>query len=254
MWACIAFSRMAKLLGNKTYIEYAKNNFDIVWERAYDNKLGGGLYWRIENETKNSCVNCPGAIAACLIGELTGDHSYYDKAKLLMDWEFEHMFEPNTGKVYDAFNVSGSINKWASTYNQGTFIGACTLLHEAFGDEKYLDYAAKAAEYAMTKLVNKNGIIDNGEASLSNRDLPGFKGILVRWLYRYAKYTDDLDILAFLQKNASYVYGMKNADGLVWTDWTHKTPDQSTIDRNENYCVFGMSTVVALMYNSLPWW
>ena len=29
-----------------------------------------------------------------------------------------------------------------------------------FGDEKYLDYAAKAAEYAMTKLVNKNGIID----------------------------------------------------------------------------------------------
>ena len=254
MWACIAFARMAKLLGNETYIEYAKTNFDIVWERAYDDTLDGGLYWRIENETKNSCVNCPGAIAACLIAELTEDRGYYEKAKLLMDWEFKYMFETGTGRVYDAYSVSGNINKWASTYNQGTFIGACTLLHQAFGDQKYLDYAAKAAEYAMTKLVNRNSIIDNGEASLSNRDLPGFKGILVRWLYRYAKYTDDLDILAFLQMNASYAYQMKNAEGLIWTDWAHTTPPQTQIDRNGNYVVFGMSTAVALMYNCQQWW
>lgn len=258
MWACIAFSRMAKLLDNETYIEYAKTNFDIVWERAYDTVLDGGLYWRIENTTKNSCVNCPGAIAACLIAELTGDRSYYDKAKLLMDWEFKYMFEPNTGRVYDSYSVDGKINKWASTYNQGTFIGACTLLDQAFGDEEggeiYLQYAAKAAEYAMTKLVNQNGIIDNGEASLTNRDLPGFKAILVRWLYRYAKYTEDLEVLTFLQNNASYVYRMKNDAGLIWTDWTKKTPAQRTIDGNENYVVFGMSTAVALMYNCMPWW
>lgn len=258
MWACIGFARMSKLLNKEVYLTYAKDNFDKVWERAYDEVLGGGLYWRIENTTKNSCVNCPGAIAACLIAEMTGDRSYYDKAKLLMDWEFDNMFEPKTGRVYDAFDINGNINKWASTYNQGTFIGACTLLDQAFGDEEggeiYLQYAAKAAEYAMTKLVNQAGIIDNGEASLSNRDLPGFKGILVRWLYRYAKYTENLDILAFLQKNADQVYQMKNADGIVWTDWTKRTPAPATINGNANYVVFGMSTAVSLVYNCQPWW
>ena len=253
MWACIAYTRMAKLCDNQKYLEYAKKNFDIVWERAYDEKLGGGLYWRIENTTKNSCVNCPGAIAACLIGEMTGDKSYYDKAALLMKWEFDYMFEPNTGRVYDAYNIEGKYNKWASTYNQGTFIGACTLLHQYYGDQKYLDYAAKAAEYAMTKLTNNQGIIDNGEAPTSNQDLPGFKGILVRWLYRYAKYTEDLEILAFLQHNADHVYQMRNTDGIIWTDWTKKSLEQRFFDQ-ANYSVFGMSTAVALMHNCQPWW
>jgi len=253
MWACIAYTRIAKLCDNAQYLEYAKTNFDIVWERAYDDVLGGGLYWRIENTTKNSCVNCPGAIAACLLGEMTGDKSYYDKAALLMKWEFDHMFEEDTGRVYDALNVEGKFNKWASTYNQGTFIGACTLLHEYTGEKKYLDYAAKAAEYAMTRLVNQEGIIDNGEASTSNQDLPGFKGILVRWLYRYARYTEDLEILAFLQKNATHVYRMRNDAGIIWTDWTKESLAQRYFDQG-GYSTFGMSTAVALMANCQPWW
>ncbi|MBQ7365583.1 MAG: glycoside hydrolase family 76 protein [Clostridia bacterium] len=253
MWACIAFTRIAKLCDKSDYLEIAKTNFDLVWERAYDDTLGGGLYWRIENTTKNSCVNCPGAIAACLIGEMTGDKTYYEKASLLMQWEFDNLFEEDTGRVYDAYSVSGNINKWASTYNQGTFIGACTLLHEYYGDAIYLEYAAKAADYAMTHLTNDDGIIDNKEASTSNNDLPGFKGILVRWLYRYAKYTDDLDILAFLQANATHTYQMRNDAGIIWTDWTKPTLAQRYLDQG-GYVTFGMSTAVALMYNCLPWW
>ncbi len=255
MWACIAYTRIALLVGNDDYVAIAKDNFDMVWERAYDEVLGGGLYWRIENNTKNSCVNCPGAIAACLLAEALGDDSYYDKAKLLMEWEFQYMFEEDTGRVYDAYSVEGNINKWASTYNQGTFIGACTYLHKKTGEEKYLIAAEKAAEYAMTRLVNENGVIDNGEASISNRDLPGFKGILVRWLYRYAKYTENRDILAFLQHNADVAYGNRNEIGLIWTDWKRKSPTEKQIDQSGgNYVTFGMSTAVALMYNSIQWW
>ena len=105
----------------------------------------------------------------------------------------------------------------------------------------------------MTRLVNKDGIIDNNEASTSNRDLPGFKGILVRWLYRYAKYTKDLDVLAFLQYNAEHTYQMRNEVGIIWTDWTKKTLEQRYLDQG-GYVVFGMSTAVALMHNCLPWW
>ena len=256
MWACIAFARIAKLTDNNTsklYAKYAKDNFDRVWARSYDTRLGGGLYWKKDNTTKNSCVNCPASIAACLIGDLYSDDTYYEKAKSLMDWEFKEMFEPENGKVYDAYPLGGEKSTWASTYNQGTFIGACTLLYKKYGDEKYIQYAGKAADYAMNRLTS-GGILDNGEGnpSESNRDLIGFKGILTRWLYRYAKEVNSIEILSFLQQNMDKAYSNRNAQGLCWTQWQKKTPDDVTND--PNYFLFGMSTCVALAYNCHQWW
>ena len=253
MWACIAFARISDLTGNKVYAKYAKTNFDAVWERAWDQKLGGGLYWKNDNTTKNSCINCPAAIAACLLGGLYDDENYFEIAKKIMSWEIKYMFESTTGRVYDAYPLVGDISKWASTYNQGTFIGACTLLYRHYKDEIYIKYADKAADFAMTELT-KNGILDNGEGepSAKNGDLPGFKGILTRWLYRYAKEVGSFKVLTFLQNNAAVAYQNRNKDGVIWTTWVEKTPDEAT--HNENYRTFGMSTAVALMFNCQQWW
>ncbi len=259
MWACIAFARIAILTDNSSYYDIAKSNFDKVYERALDSKLGGGLYWKTDNTTKNSCVNCPASIAACLLAKYTSDASeseaYWAKAKTLMNWEIKEMFERNSGKVYDAYPLTGKKSTWASTYNQGTFIGACTFLAEHYTEEAdtYLLYASRAASYAMRSLTT-NGILDNGEGDPKpdNRDLIGFKGILTRWLYRYAKATDNLEILSFLQQNAATAFQNRNAAGLIWTQWHLKTPDGAESDGN--HLTFGMSTAVALMYNALPWW
>jgi ABC-type multidrug transport system ATPase subunit len=55
----------------------------------------------------------------------------------------KHLFVPSTGQVYDSVvfdpstgNVT-SRNTWASTYNQGTMLGAAVLLYRHFGDEQY---------------------------------------------------------------------------------------------------------------------
>ena len=244
-WACIAYTRIHLLTGEEVYLTVAKNNFDAMYKRALSDDLGGGLFWRTDNQTKNSCINCPASIAACLIGKATGDDSYFEKAQGLMEWEFKNMFDAGSGAVWDAYNLSGDKNKWASTYNQGTFIGACTLLHEKYGTEKYLEYAAKAANYAMNNLELKNGVL-NGENS--GGDLIGFKGILTRWLYRFAKYTDDREILLWLQNNADTAYSNRNKDNFIWTTWAEKTPnDIGGMD------IFGFSTAIALMFNSVPW-
>ncbi len=248
MWICIAYSRITLLTGKTKYYTKAKSEFDQVWARAYDKKLDGGLYWTTDNTTKNSCVNCPAAIAACLIGEISKDESYFEKAKELIEWEVKYMYEVSTGKVYDSYNLTGNKNKWASTYNQGTFIGANYLLYKHYKDETYLTYADKAADYAMKKLTS-GGILDNGEAPTDNGDLPGFKAILTRWMYRYAKETNDIDILYFLQSNAKTAYSNRNSDGLIWTAWKDKTSDDVS-----SYNVFGMSTAVALMFNCHQWW
>ena len=54
MWLCIAYSRAYLLTGEADYLRYAKINFDSVWQRAYSEDLGGGLWWRTDNQTKNS--------------------------------------------------------------------------------------------------------------------------------------------------------------------------------------------------------
>lgn len=245
-WVCIGFTRLYNLTGNKDYLTIAKSNFDTMWKRAYSpDVMGGGLWWKDDQKTcKNSCIQCPASIAACLIGKATGDDTYYEKAKEVMEWEFEVLFEKSTGKVYDCKNTDGSFNYWASTYNQGTFVGACTLLHEKYGDDKYMEYAAKAVEYGMTKLDNKDGVL-NGEAS--GADLIGFKAILTRWFYRYAIYTSNLDVLQWLQKNADVAFSNRNGKNIIWTAWAEKTQDQT-------YDPWGASAAVALMFNCEQWW
>ena len=245
-WMCIGFTRLYNFTGNRNYLTIAKNNFDTMWKRAYSpDVFDGGLWWKDDQKTcKNSCIQCPASIAACLIGKATGDDSYYEKAKEVMEWEFKVLFEKSTGKVYDCINTDGSYNYWASTYNQGTFVGACTLLHEKYGDQKYMDYAAKAVEYGMTKLDNKDGVL-NGEAS--GADLIGFKAILTRWFYRYAIYTNDLDILQWLQKNADVAYSNRNSKDIIWTAWADPTGEQQ-------YDPWGASAAVALLFNCEQWW
>lgn len=247
-WAVIGFTRIYLLTGDDFFLNIAKSNFDKMYARAWDNKLGGGLYWRNDNKTKNACINCPAAIAACLLGEATKDESYYTKAIEVMDWVFKNLYMSNGG-VMDSYDLTGKKNDWVSTYNQGTFIGACNLLYQKTGEQEYLEKATAAANCAMKNLTT-SGIL-NGEASLDNRDLPGFKGILTRWLYRFAKDTNNKEILVFLQNNAACAYGNQNSEGLIWTAWKNKTPENMT--EEAGYCVFGMSTAVALMFNSLPW-
>lgn len=239
MWAVIAMTRAYRLTGEKKYLDTAVKNFDLTWERAYSDDLGGGLWWRIENNTKNACVNCPGAIAACLLGDALGEEEYFAKARSLMDWTVAELYEP-CGKVYDNYPISGEKSRWSSTYNQGTFIGANWLLYKHYNDEICLARAEAAADYTMNEMYH--GEVMNNEES--GGDLIGFKGILSRWLSRYAKDQNRPVYLDWLRKNAEAAYGNRNSEGLIWTQFANKTEEKY-------YDVFGTSAAVAVLVNVL---
>lgn len=242
MWLVIAYSRAYMLTGIEEFLDYAKENFHVAWDRAYDDALGGGLWWRTDKQCKNACICGPGSIAACLLGKITGKEKYFAGAASVMDWVFRTLFEPETGRVYDCINIDGSVNRWASTYNQGTFIGACTLLWEHTGDEKYLKYAAKAAEFAKYHMYH-GGVMNN---ETTGGDLIGFKGILTRWLRMFALKANRPEFIDWLRINAAAAWSNRNKDGLIWTAWGDKTNDDIS-----EYDVFGMSTAVALMFNCI---
>ena len=252
MWITIACARAYEATGNQTYLDQAKRHFDIVYERAWDTTLfGGGMFWNTENENKNSCINGPAAIAACLLGDALQDESYYDKAKQINAWQRSKLVETETGRVYDAYNCEGdaskeedyALNTWASTYNQGTWIGACTLLYLHTGEQQYFDDAKLAADYTVNTMYRKG--VMNTEGG-NNWDLWGFKGILTRWLGVFIRECGQNQYTDWLQLNAKVGWDNRNADGLTQTQWGTRTGETGA----DGLCnAWSCSAYVALMQN-----
>lgn len=270
MWMVIATARLylnTKDLSGKdadtvqSYLDVAKANFDMTYDRAWSDDLGGGLWWTTDKNEKNACVNGPGAIAACLLGEATEDSSYYTKAINIFEWEKETLFNADNGAVKDNINKNGEFNTWASTYNQGTFIGAAAMLYkhetDATKKEGYLATAKQAAGYAARMGDGNEGYLNREQNS---GDLIGFKGILGRWMGYLARECNVTDYDAWMIANAKAAWNNRNSDDLMWTEFGRKTVekiensdeifDSSSKDTKKNFAAWGCSAAVAWLVNS----
>jgi predicted alpha-1,6-mannanase (GH76 family) len=231
MWMVIACTRAHLLTGNPEFLNVARTNFDLCNARAASPDLGGGLWWKVDNRSKNACVNGPGAIAAFLLGEATGEEAYFTTANNLFLWERATLFDPTTGRVSDNINLSGRVNRMALTYNQGTFVGAANLLG-------YTDEARLAASFTMNELCKDGYLPASGEKG----DGGGFNGIAVRWIARFMKDRgEQATFEPWLQKNAEAAWqARRSSDNLSWCRWPQPTPP----DRRYSW---GCSSAVVIM-------
>ena len=106
------------------------------------------------------------------------------------------------------------------------------------GDAMLAGYAKATGIEAVT--MYQGGVMSNED---NNGDLIGFKGILCRWIYRFAIYNNQPDILEWLKYNAATAWNNRNKAGLIWTTWNSKTSDTKPYD------IFGLSTAVSLLNN-----
>jgi predicted alpha-1,6-mannanase (GH76 family) len=238
MWMTIACARTYAITKDVKYLQQAEKHFNLVFDRAWSEDLGGGLFWRIENKTKNSCINCPAVIAACLLGELTENKEYMDKALKIYKWEKDNLFG-ETGAVFDAYDLEKGINNWCSTYNQGTFIGAAMKLYQYTGDKAYLQDAKLAADYTVNTMFSGQVMNTEGDGN----DLPGFKGILARWLGKLIRECDQEQYVEWFNKNAVTSWNNRNSKGIMWTLLNQKTEDTF-------HSAWGCSSAVSVLINS----
>lgn len=236
MWMVIACTRAHLLTGNPEFRDVARKNFDLCYTRSASTNLGGGLWWKIDNRSKNACVNGPGAIAAFLLGKATGDGSYFTKATNIFLWERATLFDPTTGKVSDNINTNGRMGRFALTYNQGTFVGVANLLG-------YTNEARLAATYTM-KQMGRDGYLPAGG---ENGDGGGFNGIGVRWIARFVKDRgEEAAFESWLQKNAEAAWKARRAsDNLSWCRWPELTPEGRRAS-------WGCSSAVVMMQVARP--
>jgi predicted alpha-1,6-mannanase (GH76 family) len=215
MWMVIACARATQLTGNMEFRDAAKSNFDMCYARAWSTNLGGGLWWKINNRSKNACVNGPAAIASYLLYQIYGDTNYLAKSKEIFEWERATLFNTNSGQVYDNIGINGRMHPIAFTYNEGTFIGAANFLG-ATNDAKL------AADYTKN-VLSKDGLMpDYGQTG----DAAGFHGICARWL---AKFMNDRGLqdsyLKWLQANADAAWKNRRLpENISWSQWDKPMP------------------------------
>ena len=225
MWACIAYLRGYQATGNSTFLSIATANFNMVWARGWDTSAGG-LWWTTADQSKNSCDEDPAAIVAYLLYQTTGNSTYLTDAHDLYNWEVAHLYNPSTGEISDNY-ANGQANGGATTYNQGTFIGAADYLGDVTN-----------AELAANFLMGDGGLMpDYGEANNNS----GFNSIAIRWTAKFMKdHNLENNYLAWLQYNANTAFRIRNSSNLSWCSWEFPTPSGTLDDWS---C---LSSVVAL--------
>lgn len=269
MWMVIASARAYHLTGLDKYRRLAKKNFDAVYKRAYNR--WGMLRWAMKSghpNGTNSCIHGPAEVAACYIARSldSGEEreKYFGIARDLYEKQRTYLFVESTGQVLDCFTWNDSTdkpekyNRWVSTYNQGTMLGAAIMLYNRYGDEKYKRDAEKIVACTRRELCDENGIVK--VCQTVDGDLCGFKGILMRYLRRYIVEMRHSELASWIGKNAFHAFNNRNSRGVTSSTWLTKSaedwisPTEKDKDGNLKSFLnqpFGNSTAVSAAANSL---
>ena len=254
MWLIIAAIRGYQATGKQMYLDDAKRNFDLIYSRAYLDYVGL-LRWAEytgDRNGANSCINGPAEVAACYIAAATGDDSYYEKARELYENQRQYLFDAATGHVDDSvvFNPNTakvtSRNTWASTYNQGTMLGAAVLLHRHYGEARYKQDADRILAFAKRELCNSHGVVH--VCQNADGDFQGFKGILMRYAGLYAHEYQDVNTQKWLIANAFHAYNNLNSMSYGHSAWLTKAAENgmyNDVDYTLAGSAFGASTALS---------
>ena len=257
MWMIIGAARAYLLTGKQVYLNDAKKNFDLIWNRAHLGYIDMLRWAELSGDRNgtNSCINGPAEVAACYIALGTGDESYFEKARMLYANQRQYLFEPETGRVYDSIVFDPitmtvtSTNTWASTYNQGTMLGAAVLLYRHYGDEQYKTDADKIIAYAKHELCNDDGVVR--VCQNVDGDFQGFKGILMRYAGLYAREYNDAGYLSWLKVNAFHAFNNINSHSFGHSAWLTKASEDMMYDGKDYSKAsssFGASTALAAAF------
>ena len=140
-----AYARTKK----KSYLTLGKSMYDFMMT-AYDNVLGGGLYWvETSKSSKNTCSNGPGVLVALQMYQATKQKSYLDTALILFNWTNKKLQAPSK-LYYDNINTkNGNVDKVILSYNTGTMLQSNIYLYEITRNKKYLKTAIEIADASL---------------------------------------------------------------------------------------------------------
>ena len=131
----------------------ARQLFTLIsnaWDTDASHPCPGGIPFSTAptNTDRNTVTTAPTAELAAQLYRVTRDASYLDWAKRLYEWVRGCLLEP-TGLYADHVGFDGTVDQTAWSYNQGTMLGAATMLYQETRDRNYLAQARSTAQAAL---------------------------------------------------------------------------------------------------------
>jgi hypothetical protein len=151
-WVGIELARIYKQTHNPGALGYAEGIMAFEMSGfSSDPTLAcaGGIPFSnaIENTDRNTVTTAPAAELGAQLYKITGNVQYLQFAETAYNWVRNCLLQPS-GMYADHIRQGGVIDPTLWSYNQGTMIGAGTLLYQATGNSGYLYQARQTARAA----------------------------------------------------------------------------------------------------------
>ena len=152
-WIGIELARLYRLDHSSTALGAAEAimAFEMAgWQSAPELGCPGGIPFSnsLDNTDRNTVTTAPAAELAIQLYRLTGNAQYLQFAEMAYAWVRQCLLQPS--QLYgDHVNRRGVVEPFLWSYNQGTMIGAGTLLYQATGNSAYLYQARQTAHAAL---------------------------------------------------------------------------------------------------------
>jgi len=168
----------------------------------WDDECNGGIYWSRNRDDatrgtyKSTITQLEWMANGARINVATKNQTYISISDTMLSWMQNNGIMTDT-QIYDGVDTKNCLSIQGSqwSYNYGQLIGALAWLHQATGDQKYLDLASPYLATAISTFQTGGVITEQCEvAGNCNRDQQGFKAILVRnmaYLYRATNNQND---------------------------------------------------------------
>ncbi len=196
-WVGLALVQLERLDPGCGHGERAAELFRFAvagWDARREAPSPGGVFWveqgvgtGARNHDRNTVSNAPNAELGLHLAELAGGSTEarrYTRARDMYAWvnvtldAGRDAGEPATGLFWDKLRGDGSIDHRLWSYNQGTMIGANTLLARTAGDGDGAPYLARAEAIARKALHHYAGDYQSHPAAF-NAIL--FRNLLLLW-------------------------------------------------------------------------
>ena len=221
-WWAIVWIKAYDLRKEQKYLDMAKTIFARM-ASSWDNKCGGGIYWRNQKDKKNAIPNSLFMQTAAKLHQRTpgdaGAGSYLEWAERTWSWfKASGMLAANK-QVLDTLNNLNDCKPEGPvfTYNNGTLVGALVELSASNGDQTLLDEAGAVARATMTLMTDKGTL---KEVGCGGDVCTQFKGIFLRNLLLFYRARPAKDLQQYMRHQSDTLWNVsrnaKNEFGYEW--------------------------------------
>lgn len=239
-WFVLALAKASDQLKEPKYLVWADRSLQFVLS-GEDEKLGGGIYWREDRQTKNTCSNGPSAAAALAVYRQIRDARLLETAKRVYAWTKKNLQDPADGLYWDNIDLNGKIERTKWTYNTALMLQTAAWLHELTGEVVYLEDARRLREASLRHWFDptKGTLKDEGK----------FAHLLVEsWLElaRVEKKPLPADVRSAILQTAEFLWTRhRDANGRFGNRW-----DEESKGPRDNWKLIDQASAARLFFSA----